>query len=224
MKNIKGNIIWGLLLFVWIIILVIPGTRTLFISATESHPYLGGFVKFSILASMGDMLGRRILNGEWSFSQGFIFKAFVWGIIGMMVTLVFTVFMTGAIGAQASGKLPFEESKIATAIFGSAIMNTTFGPMMYIYHRFGDLFIDLCYEKNRGTLQGKITVKEMVNRIDWYSMVSFSWLKNCIFVWVPCHSLVFLLPSQYRVLASAFLSILLGILVAVSKKSTLKRS
>ena len=64
----------------------------------------------------------------------------------------------------------------------------------------------------------KITVKYMVERIDWYTIVSFSWLKTCLLVWVPLHTLVFLMPVQYRVLASAFLSILLGILIAISKK------
>ncbi len=56
----------------------------------------------------------------------------------------------------------------------------------------------------------------MVDRVDWHSMVGFSWLKTCIFVWMPAHSLVFLIPTQYQVLVSAFLSILLGILVALS--------
>ena len=93
-------------------------------------------------------------------------------------------------------------------------MNLTFGPMMYIYHKFGDLIIDLSYEKK----ESKITIKDLVDRVDWYTIVSFSWLKTCIFVWIPCHTIVFLLPAEYRVLASAFLSILLGIIIAISKK------
>ncbi len=221
MKNRKGDIIWAGVLFVWILVLIIPSARMVFINITEAHPYMGGFVKFAILASMGDMLGGRILKGEWKFAQGFLYKAIVWGIIGMMVTLVFTVFMAGAAGAQSSGKLPFEGSNLAVAVFGSVIMNATFGPMMYIYHKFGDLFVDLMYEKKMGLLPGGITVKEMVNRIDWYGIVSFSWLKTCIFIWMPCHTIVFLLPSEYRVLASAFLSILLGVIVAISKKNSL---
>lgn len=220
MKNVKGDIIWAGLLLIWVLVLVIPSARTVFINVTEAHPYIGGFVKFAVLASMGDMLGGRILKGEWKFAQGFLYKAIVWGIIGLMVTLVFTVFMAGAAGAQSSGRLPFEGSKLAVAVFGSVIMNSTFGPMMYIYHKFGDLFIDLMYEKKRGLIAA-ITVQEMVNRIDWYGIVSFSWLKTCIFVWMPCHTVVFLLPAEYRVLASAFLSILLGILVAISKKSSI---
>lgn len=219
MKNLKGDIVWGLLLLSWILILTIPGARTVFIQVVDRHPYLGGFIKFSILASMGDMLGGRILKGRWEFSQGFIFKAIVWGLLGMIITLVFTVFFAGVAGAMASGKLPFEGSKLALAFFSSVIMNMTFGPMMYVYHKFGDLIVDLFYEKSKGILKDRITLDTMVKRIDWFSMVSFSWLKSCIFIWIPCHTVVFLLLPEYRVLASAFLSILLGILVAFSKKN-----
>jgi len=214
MKNKKGDFMWGAVLLLWILILAIPTSRLVFIEVTDAHPYMGGFLKFFILASMGDWLGIRILKGQWIIPKGFIYKAIVWGIIGMMITLVFTVFTGGAQVAQTAGRLPFAGSKLAQAFFGSAIMNLTFGPMMYIYHKFGDLFIDLKYEKNGG----KVTVKELVDRIDWYTIVSFSWLKTCIFIWIPCHTIVFLLPVEYRVLASAFLSILLGVLVAASKK------
>ncbi|MBC7958273.1 MAG: Mpv17/PMP22 family protein [Vallitaleaceae bacterium] len=224
MKNLKGDFLWAGLLLIWVLILVIPVLRTQFIQITDAHPYLGGFVKFAILASMGDMLGARILKGRWVFPTGFLFKAIVWGILGMMITLVFTVFMSGAAGAQAAGRLPFQGSKLAQAFWGSMIMNLTFGPMLYIYHRFGDLFVDLMLEKRKGTYNGRITVKEMVSRVDWYTIVSFSWLKTCLFVWIPCHTIVFLLVPEYRVLASAFLSILLGIIIAFSKKSTQKVS
>jgi hypothetical protein len=216
MKNRKGDFLWAAVLLIWILILAIPATRSAFIETTDAYPYIGGFFKFFILATMGDLLGGRILKGEWIIPKGFVFKAMVWGILGMMITLVFTVFTGGAAVAQTSGKLPFAGSKLAQAFFGSTIMNLTFGPMMYIYHKFGDLFIDLKYEKK----DEKVTVKDLVDRVDWYTIVSFSWLKTCIFIWIPCHTVVFLLPVQYRVLASAFLSILLGILVSVSKKST----
>ncbi|MGV8981032.1 hypothetical protein [Clostridium sp.] len=216
MKNKKGDFLWGAVLLLWILVLAIPATRTVFIETTDAHPYMGGFFKFFILATMGDLLGVRILKGEWIIPKGFVFKAMVWGIIGMMITLVFTVFTAGTAVAQTTGKLPFAGSKLSQAFLGSSIMNLTFGPMLYIYHKFGDLFIDLKYEKKGES----ITVKDLVDGVDWYRMVSFSWLKTCIFIWIPCHTLVFLLPLQYRVLASAFLSILLGILVALSKKGS----
>lgn len=201
--------------------MTVPYSRTIFITFTELHPYLGGFIKFSILASMGDLLGVRIIKGEWSVPKGFLIRAVVWGGLGMMITLVFTVFMTGTAGAQQSGKLPFKDSKLALAFMGSFIMNITFGPMMYIYHKFADLWIDLWYEKKEGVIK-EITLLEMVNRMDWYQIVSFSWIKTCLLIWTPIHTVVFLLPSQYRVLVSAFLSILLGILIALTKKKKIK--
>jgi len=63
-----------------------------------------------------------------------------------------------------------------------------------------------------------VTIKAIVDKIDWYTLVSFSWLKTCIFIWIPLHTIVFLMPSEYRVLSSAFLSILLGVLIAITKK------
>lgn len=210
----KGDYLWILALMVWVVILIVPASRTAFISATDAHPYIGGFVKFSILATMGDLLGGRIVKGQWSKPKGLLYRALVWGIIGMMVTLVFTVYMGGTAAAQASARLPFKGSIFAQAFFGSAIMNLTFGPMMMVFHRFTELYIDAKYEKHAG----KITMRAIIERNDWNSLVEFNWIKTCPFFWIPAHTIVFLLPGQYRVLVSAFLSIALGLLLAVAKK------
>jgi hypothetical protein len=214
LKLKKGDFLWGVALLIWIVILIVPSSREAFIAVTDAHAYLGGFVKFAILATMGDMLGARVLNGNWSIPKGVIYKAIVWGIIGMMVTLVFAVYMGGAASAQSSGKLPFPGSKLAQAFFGSAIMNLTFGPMMMAFHRFTDMYIDAKHDRKGA----KITISELIEKNDWHSLVEFSWLKACPFFWIPAHTIVFLMPMQYRVLASAFLSIALGLLLALSKK------
>lgn len=210
----KGDFLWGLALLIWIVILAVPASRTIFLAATEAHPYIGGFIKFAILATMGDLLGARVLRGQWKIPRGVFFKASVWGIIGLMTTLVFTIYMGGAAAAQASGRLPFSGSSLAQAFFGSTVMNLTFGPMMMAFHRFTDMYIDTRYEKKGG----KITISELVEKNEWHSLVEFSWLKACPFFWIPAHTIVFLLPVQYRVLVSAFLSIALGLLLAISKK------
>lgn len=220
MKNLKEDLLWGLVLMIWVVVLAIPASRSSFINVTDAHPYIGGFFKFFILATMGDLLGVRINTGMWIKPRGLIYKAIIWGILGMMITLVFTVFTGGAAIAQASHKLPFEGIVLAQAFFGSTIMNLTFGPMMYIYHKFADLYVDSCYEVGYKS----VTLQMLVDKVDWYSIVSFSWLKTCIFIWIPCHTVVFLLPGEYRVLVSAFLSILLGILIAISKKSVINEA
>ncbi|MFL0268035.1 hypothetical protein [Candidatus Clostridium radicumherbarum] len=210
----RGDFLWGAALLIWILILVVPSTRTAFIAVTDAHPYAGGFFKFAILASMGDLLGIRVLKGNWLIPKGLLYRGIVWGIIGLMVTLVFTVFMGGAAAAMVAGRLPFKGSNLAQAFFGSAIMNVTFGPMMMAFHRFTDMFIDAKYEKK----DGKVTLKELIEKNDWNSLVEFSWLKTCPFFWIPAHTIVFLIPGNYRVLASAFLSIALGLLLAIAKK------
>ena len=100
----KGDIVWGLLLASLLLLFVIPTTRDSILAASGAHPYLGGFIQFAILATMGDLFGKRIASGDYQFSSQVFLRAIVWGIIGCMVTLVFPVFMGGAGLAQA-GKL-----------------------------------------------------------------------------------------------------------------------
>ncbi len=216
-KNLKGDITWFLALALWIFLLVVPDLRAAFLSFTEAFPYIGGFIKFSVLATMGDLLGLRIQNKEWTIPEGIVFKAVLWGIIGMMVTLVFAVYSNGVKLAQAAGLLPFSGSKLAAAFFGSAVMNLTFGPMMYVYHKYGELYIEARLERAASKCGDKITIKELTDKVDWQSMVGFSWMITCPLIWIPLHTAVLLLPSAYRVLASAFLSILLGIVVVMAK-------
>ena len=216
-KNLKGDITWGFVLLLWVLLLAMPSLRAAFLNFTEAAPYLSGFLKFSVLATMGDMLGLRIQRKEWIVPKGIVFKAVLWGIIGLMVTLVFTVYASGAKAAQAAGLLPFESSKLAGAFFGSAILNLTFGPMMFVYHKFGEIYIDTKLERIASKRTQRITLRELTGKVDWQSMVGFSWLITCPLIWIPCHTAVLLLPAQYRVLASAFLSILLGIVVVMAK-------
>ena len=209
-----GDLLWGASLALWVAMLAVPVSRGIFLEVTELHPYLGGFVKFLFLASMGDLLGYRILNRDWKLPRRFILKAVVWGLIGMAITLFFSVFVAGTSAAQAAGKLPFENSRLALAFFSSLLMNTTFGPMLYIYHKFGDYIVDYDQSTKECSMGDAF-----VEAVDWNTMVNFYWIITCGVIWIPLHTLVFLMPVEYRVLASAFLSILLGILVALSKRS-----
>jgi hypothetical protein len=43
-------------------------------------------------------------------------------------------------------------------------------------------------------------------------------MKTIPFFWIPAHTLTFLLPSEYRVLAAAMLSIALGLILTITKK------
>ncbi len=216
----QGDFIWAAVFLGTILIFAVPSSREVFIKVTEAHPYMGGFGKFALLASMGDLLGMRVLKSEWIIPKNVLQKAFVWGVLGIMITLVFTVYMGGVAVAQSAGRLPFKGIVLAQAFFGSAVMNLTFGPMLYVYHMFGDKIME-SLSMSKGE---RPSLEDMVNSVDWYTLVSFSWLKTCLLIWIPLHTAVFLLPAAYRVLASAFLSILLGVIIALSRKHSVSNT
>lgn len=209
-----GDYLWGGLLLLWAVVLVVPATREVFMAMTQAYPYISGFLKFFVLATMGDMLGARILHGQWQKTKGLIFKAIIWGIIGMMITLAFTLYSEGVLAAQDIGRLPFHGSKFGHAFLTSVMMNITFAPFMFLFHKFSDLYIDVKYRGMK-----KVTINDLVKEVDFNMLIGFSMLKTIPFFWIPCHTLVFLMPPQYRVVVSAFLSIALGLMMAIAKKS-----
>ena len=210
----KGDFYWLAGLAAFVAILVVPVSREMFVKFTAEHAYPGGFIKFFILATMGELLAIRIVTGDWNIPKGLRFRACVWGFLGMVIVLIFNVFATGIAGALDNGFLPGGNSKFAFAFFVSFTMNLSFAPTMMAFHRIADTFIDMKYE-NRS---GKVTLSDVVKRIDWDGFVSFVLVKTIPFFWIPAHTITFLLPSEYRVLMAAFLSIALGAILAFAKK------
>jgi len=211
----KGDFFWLFNLTVFVVILIIPVTHKMFVKFTTEHAYLGGFIKFFLLATMGELLAIRIVTGDWNIPKGLLYRAFVWGLLGMAIVLIFSVFAAGIASALANGFLPGGNSQFAFAFFVSFIMNLSFAPTMMAFHRITDTFIDLKYENKKG----KVTLSEVIKRIDWDVFVSFVIMKTIPFFWIPAHTITFLLPPEYRVLSAAFLSIALGAILAFAKKN-----
>ena len=211
----KGDFFWLFNLTVFVVILIIPVTHKMFVKFTTEHAYLGGFIKFFLLATMGELLAIRIVTGDWNIPKGLLYRAFVWGLLGMAIVLIFSVFAAGIASALANGFLPGGNSQFAFAFFVSFIMNLSFAPTMMAFHRITDTFIDLKYENKKG----KVTLSEVIKRIDWDVFVSFVIMKTIPFFWIPAHTITFLLPPEYRVLSAAFLSVALGAILAFAKKN-----
>ena len=211
----KGDFFWLFSLTVFVAILITPVTHKMFVKFTTEHAYMGGFIKFFILATMGELLAIRIVTSDWNIPKGLLCRAFVWGLLGMAIVLIFSVFTAGITSALANGFLPGGNSKFAFAFFVSFIMNLSFAPTMMAFHRITDTFIDLKYENKKG----KVTLSEVIKRIDWDGFVSFVIMKTIPIFWIPAHTITFLLPPEYRVLSAAFLSIALGAILAFAKKN-----
>jgi len=212
-------------LWIFIIVLIsslflLPTTRLLFETATGSHPYLMGFIKTAILASMGELMANRIRTGFYFTKKGMAAKFIVWGFLGMVFVLIFKLYASGVANAQTAGLLPsiaetgFPQS-LLTAFLISLLMNITFAPTFMIFHHITDGFIELG-EGNPIKII-KVEGSKVLEHINWNYFFSFVVLKTIPFFWIPAHTVTFLLPENYRVLMAAYLSIALGIILSLSK-------
>lgn len=210
----KGDLIWGGSLAFFILFLIFPPTHEIFISATKGHPFLVGFTKFFILASMGELLALRLGSGHWVKPSAFVLRGAIWGFLGMVFVVIFPIYATGIQSAMKSGLLPAYGSNLAFAFFTSAIMNISFAPTMMLFHRITDTWIDLKFGDNRHD----IGLNDIVTAIDFKGLIGFVYLKTIPIFWIPAHTITFLLPSEYRVMMAAMLSIALGAILAFAKR------
>lgn len=214
----RGDFIWSILLLAIIAFLVLPPTHRVFIDATNASPYLMGFIKFAVLATMGEFLTIRIMKGCWEKPLGMLPKAAVWGIIGMLIVLMFQVFPAGVAGAVKNGYLPNVSGwfgAFLVAFLSSAVMNLTFAPVFMATHKISDALIDALH---RGE---KAKIIDIIDKADWAGFIRFVVCKTIPYFWIPAHTITLLLPGEYRVLMAAFLSIALGAILAYAKRKTI---
>lgn len=211
----KGDFIWSIILLGIVLFIVLPGTHEVFISATTEHPYLSGFLKFAILATMGEMLAIRITTKEWKKPVGVVYRAIVWGLTGMLITLNFKLFAGGVTDLLKIGYLPGGDSKLAFAFFTAILINLFFAPVFMAIHKCTDTYIDLRFGKKIE----KPSMNDVLETTDWKSFVNFILFKTIPLFWIPAHTFTFLMPGEYRIIIAAFLSIALGGLLAFGKKN-----
>lgn len=178
-----------------------------------------GFAKFAVLATVGELVAIRIVGGRWKSTPGLLYRALVWGVLGMGITLMFDVFSAGVTSAAKKELLyggTGTAQIILKAFYTSAIMNLTFAPTFMAFHRYTDTLIDMvCGE---GRKMDGISLPEVTDRIDWRGFIGFVVLKTIPFFWIPAHTVTFLLPPEYRILVAALLSIALGAILAYAKR------
>jgi len=191
----------------------------------KEHGMVMSFIKFAVLATLGESIGLRIRNGVYN-KKGFglIPRAIVWGFLGLTIKMAFVIFATGT--PQFLAYLGFEKAvlamagsftplKLLVAFSISAAMNLIYAPVMMTLHKITDTHI----LNNNGTIKGFFTpIKfgEIMVNMDWSVQWNFVFKKTIPFFWIPAHTITFLLPSHYQVLFAAVLGIVLGVLLAIA--------
>lgn len=195
------------------LILIIPPSRDWFINLSTKHPYIMGFIKFALLATVGEILALLAGSKQWQVPKGWLAKMIVWGFLGIIITLAFQIFSNGVAGAISKGYLPGKNSVFMQAFLTSLLMNGMFAPMFMPLHRITDTMINAAADGKR------IGFLKAVEVVDWKGFVSFVLFRTLPIFWVPAHTISFLLPPEFRVIFAAALSMVLGvILVFASKK------
>jgi hypothetical protein len=209
-RTLIGDMIWLLLLLIITAFFISPQTQQVFIQWTSSYPYVMGFIKFAILATMGELLAIRLATRTWKIPNGLIFKIFVWGMIGMLITFMFSFYAAGVSTLFQHENTSFL-STVLQAFLTSVIMNLTFGIVFMAMHRMSDIFIEMRVNHKKPRLI------ELIETIDWEAFISFVVFKTIPLFWIPAHTITFLLPVHYRVVVAAYLSIILGVILIYSK-------
>jgi hypothetical protein len=210
-----GDLLWVFLLLMITGFLLFSQTRQVFILWTNTYPYCMGFIKFAFLATMGELLALRLSNRLWKLPTGLIYKAIVWGIIGMLITFMFSFYAAGISTMIELGKIPHWNGfsfTIFKAFLTSMIMNLTFGIVLMAMHRISDTYIEMRVNHNKPSL------KDLIRIINWKAFISFIVCKTIPLFWIPAHTITFVLPPYHRVVVAAYLSIVLGTILVYSNR------
>lgn len=229
----KHDIIFiGCIVLFFLPFFVIDEVYNFYNTFNAEHGMIMSFIKFGILATLGESIGLRIKNGVYN-EKGFglIPRAIVWGFLGLWIKMSFVVFASGVpsfltyLGmenAVPALKGDLSWAKVLVAFCISAAMNTSFAPVFMTFHKITDTHII----NNGGTIAGflkPIKFKEIIPALNWKVQWSFVFKKTIPFFWIPAHTITFCLPENMQILFAAFLGIVLGVLLSIAAISGNKK-
>ncbi len=191
----------------------------------STHPFIMAFIKFAILATIGESLGLRIKNGVYNEPGfGLVSRSIIWGLLGVWIAAAMKLIAVGAPilvesfgveGVVAAMKGDFSYLKLLGAFAISLFMNTTFAPVFMTIHKITDTHILKCGGSIK-SLVTPIAFGEIISSLNWKVQWGFVFKKTIPFFWIPAHTITFLLAPSMQVLFAALLGIALGILLSVA--------
>lgn len=161
-----------------------------YIRFNAHHGMLMSFIKFAILATLGEVIGLRIRSGSYT-QKGFgiLPRALVWGFLGLTIKLAFVIFAVGTpaflayLGMSEAPVLMqqnFTFDKVLVAFSISAAMNLIYAPVMMTLHKITDMHII----ENNGSISvffSPIQFKKHFVNLDWSVQWNFVFKKTIPF-------------------------------------------
>lgn len=192
------------------------------------HAMVMAFLKFGILATLGEMLGCRISTGNYTTPTfGVVPRMVVWGILGVAIAMAMMVFKSGipafitAMGGESLVADFYVEGlswgKFIVALSISVMMNTFFAPVFMTFHKITDTHIAECGGKLKA-LFTPIPMRRLIATLNWDRQWNFIFKKTIPLFWYPAHTITFMLPGEYQVLFAALLGVALGVILAIGAR------
>jgi len=218
-------IFWVLVILFFLPFFLCESLYNFYLDFNHSHGLITAFIKFAILATLGEVIGQRIKTGSY-FQSGFgiLPRMLVWGFLGITIKMAFIIFAKGTpilleymgmSGATLALSGPIGAEKIGVAFCTSLAMNIVYAPVMMTFHKITDTHI----QNTGGTLKGflkPIPFRKIFINLNWDVMWNFVFKKTIPFFWIPAHTITFLLPPDWQVLFAALLGIALGTILAIA--------
>lgn len=195
------------------LILVFPASRAVFAAFSGAHPFFSALIKFTLLATVGELFALRLSTGKWAFPPYIVARALIWGVLGLFITMAFKIFGVGVQSALETGILPGGTGRFWKAFMTSFWCNLFFAPFMMGVHKLTDTYLEL---KEKG--QSNIRLTDLAEAINWKVYVSFTLFRTIPLFWIPAHTITFMLPGEYQTIMAAYLSIALGIILNLKRR------
>lgn len=224
MKRIDLYFVSGLILF-FLPFFIFDQVYNAYNSFNSDHGMIMSFIKFAVLATLGEVIGLRIKTGKYNTPGfGILPRAIVWGFLGLTIKLAFVIFSSGTVsflaymGMENAAEVirgGFSLQKLFVAFCISVFMNSIYAPVMMTLHKITDTHI----LNTGGTVKGLFTpidFRGIISRLNWDVQWSFVFKKTIPFFWYPAHTITFLLPTDFQVLFAALLGIALGLILALA--------
>ena len=166
----------------------------------NNNPLLSAAIQFGILGTLGEIISVSLRQKKLAL-PGNIFqtlaKVLAWALLGIVIKYGFAGMMGFTRALIDHSLLPqFLSSGIGWAFAVSVLTNIFFGPQMMFFHRLEDNLI--LWKWN---MQGLKTA--------WMTLLWF---------WIPAHTVTFSLPREYQIGLAAVWSIVLGLILGLSKR------
>lgn len=168
-----------------------------YVGFVKAHPLVSSAAQVALLGTFGELLGCKIRGrGFMPFTPvQLLLKVLVWAFLGLSFKYAFAGFFGFYDALTHKAFWPtLGDSTLWKALSVSTFTNLLFGPVMMLFHRWTDNWIEKA-------------------GMNWTTMQS-AW-KTLLWFWIPAHTITFSLPSHFQVGLAAVWAIALGVILGL---------